>query len=122
DAEPGQPQHWKVIGAISDCDHLLHAEVLVARDFLKQRRLARAIDDRALHFAGDEAVANVEFVRMHEVDAQSALQLMTYESETSGEYGCLVSQPAKRRRQAFCSVHQLNAVDDGSEGALWKAP
>ena len=77
----------------------------------RQLRLARAVDDRSQHLAGDDAVADVERVGVQVIDAQTLLQHAAEEREAAGEDRGLVAEAAQRRDQPLGAVGERNPVD-----------
>src|SRR5690606_39666696 len=55
-AESGATQHRKIVGSVTDCNHLFHAQVLGFGDLLEVMCFPCAIYDLGCHFARDGSI------------------------------------------------------------------
>jgi hypothetical protein len=94
-----------------DRDHLFERDVLAFGDLSKQCGFAISVDDGRDDAAGDKAIANLEFVGVHVVDAEALLQGICEEGEAAGENGGLVAEQVQGSDEALGAVGERDGID-----------
>ena len=97
--EPGGGQHVDVVGAVADGHGLLHRHPGLLSEVTQRLGLARTVDDRADHPAGELAVDDLQLVGRDEVHHQLVRQRLDHLPETTGDDSAVIAEPAQRAQR-----------------------